>query len=123
MKAVAIGLEVLISLSLISMGFTLLMAEVLLTQRLASQNSAADSALFSQEEVVQQAIYTVRSSNLSLYQATGVFNATFGNGYSLNKIDLDTPQSLNRCACTERLLVISGDIYLLKVWGNEKTAN
>lgn len=115
MKAVAIGLEVLISLSLISMGFTLLMAEVLLTQRLASQNSAADSALFSQEEVVQQAIYTVRSSNLSLYQATGVFNATFGNGYSLNKIDLDTPQSLNRCACTERLLVISGDIYLLKV--------
>ena len=123
MKAVVIGLEVLISLSLVSMGFTFLMAKMLLTQRLVSQNLAAGSSLFSQEEEVQQAIYAVRSTNLSLYQATGVFNAAFGNGYSLRKIDPSVLQNRSYCACTERLLAIDGDIYLLKVWGNGKTTD
>ena len=122
MKAVIIGLEALISLSLVSTGFTLLMVKMFFAQQTALRSYTSDSSLFSQEEKVQQAIYTIRNSNLSLYQTDGVLNATFGNGYSLEEIN-SAQHNQSSCECTERLLAIDGNIYLLKVWGNEKTAN
>lgn len=115
-----IELDTVVGIAAFSLMLPVLVVQLLYYQNGMSESTIAYAHLFVADSKLQVSAASFASSNLTLSQARAALHVLFGNAYELdaNASSVDAGSRL-----AERILVIEGMPYYVKVYQNESPVN